>query len=72
MKRRPPEAVKPRRYSYRQTFIPVDRPFMLQGKEVPGLRVRGEPVTIATALPEVPPLTEQEKGKLSKKLASIS
>jgi hypothetical protein len=60
MKRRPPEAVEPR-YSYRQAFIQVDRPFMHQGKEIPGLRVRADPVKIATPLPEVTPLTRQEQ-----------
>ena len=64
MKKRPPEAVEPRRYSYRQTFVQVDYPLMLQGKEVPGFRVRGEPVTIATALPEVPPLTQEQKQRI--------
>ena len=63
MKRRPPDAVEPR-YAYRQTFVQVDRPFMLHGKEVPGLRVRSDPVTIATALPEVPPLTQEQKQRI--------
>ena len=65
MKKRPPDAVKPRRYEYRRAAVLFKQPIEIPA--VPGLMRAGELVTIATPLPEIPPLTPQQKEQIAKK-----